>query len=141
MRTPSDFDSTDRELWDSFVDASVSPDDWNHEAHVRIAYLHLRQFSFEEALELVRTRIQRLNESHGTPESLERGYHETITQAFMRLIASAIIDAEPCNSREFCEQHPRLLQKRVLLDYYSRERIVSFKAKHTFVSPDLKQFP
>jgi len=135
------YDASDRALWESFVQASVTPVEWTHEAHVRVAYLHLRQYPFETAMELVRIRIQKLNQIHGTPEALERGYHETMTRAFMQLIAAAMRQENFNNSLAFCRKHPRLLKKQVLLEYYSRDRIISYEAKSTFITPDLQPLP
>lgn len=132
---------SDEELWNQFLDARLSREDWTHRAHVRIGFLHVSKHPFAESLELIRTRIQQLNEAHGTPETPDRGYHETITYAFLRLIAYAAQHESHINSDAFCESHPELLDRRVLLHYYSRDRIMSMQAKSAFVEPDVKLLP
>lgn len=131
----------DRELWDAFVAATLPPKAWTHRTHVRIGYLHIIRYPFAEALDHIRSRIQRLNAAHGTPEAIDRGYHETITCAFLRLIAAVAAEANGVDSDGFCEQHPKLLDKRLLLRFYSRERIMSAEAKGAFVEPDLQSLP
>jgi hypothetical protein len=45
------------------------------------------------------------------------------------------------NSDDFCNHNPSLLDKRLLLNLYSRERLMSGVAKSRFVEPDLQQLP
>ena len=132
---------SDQQLWDAFVSRSIASSDWTHRAHVRVAFLHLRRHSFSNSLALLRTRIQELNKVHGTPEAIDRGYHETVTQAFLRLIADAALRSVVRDSAGFCDENPTLLDKRVLLEFYSRERIMSAEAKERFVEPDIQPLP
>ncbi len=60
----------------------------------------------------------------------------------MRLVFAAIQHTGPHeSSREFCEAHPELPTKSLLREYYSRERIMTWKAKREFVEPDLRPLP
>lgn len=132
----------DDELIAGFESAMIPAADFNHRAHVRTAYLVIRRYGAAEALPRFRAGLQALNALHGAPDELERGYHETITVAFLTLIA-AMIDAHGpgTDSQAFCEAHPHLLTPRVLRLYYTRDRIVSWTAKREFVSPDLAPLP
>ena len=131
----------DDDLRTRFHDGNLSPEEWTHRAHVRIGFLHVPGEPFETALSRVRDGIRQLNRRHGVPDALDRGYHETMTQAFLRLIAAAAAAAVVTDSSEFCEQHPHLMRKQILLDYYSRDRILSAEAKQTFIAPDLQPLP
>ncbi|MEZ5942762.1 MAG: hypothetical protein R3C18_15315 [Planctomycetaceae bacterium] len=140
----SDDDSahwSDEKLWDAFLAASISEEQWTHLAHVRVGYLFLVRFDFAEALTRVRDGIQALNRTLGTPEATDRGYHETITRAFLHLIAAAKSHWTGESSNGFCDAHPELMTKRVLLDYYSRDRIMSAEAKAEFLTPDIQPLP
>ncbi|MCA9032571.1 MAG: hypothetical protein KDA66_17270 [Planctomycetaceae bacterium] len=140
----SDDDSThwpDKELWDAFQSASISEEQWTHRAHVRVGYLFVSRYRFTEALTRMRDGIQALNQALGTPEAIDRGYHETITRAFLHLIAAAKANWTGESSSEFCDAHPELMTKRVLLDYYSRDYMMSAEAKAEFVTPDIQQLP
>ncbi|MCA9053278.1 MAG: hypothetical protein KDA75_05540 [Planctomycetaceae bacterium] len=139
---PQHHDSiSDDDIWVRFHSGDLTAEEWTHRAHVRIAYLHVRRDSFDTALARVRSGIQNLNQRHGVPEALDRGYHETITQAFLRLIAVAAAESPANDSSEFCDQHPELMTKQTLLRHYSRERILSAEAKRMFVPPDLQHLP
>jgi hypothetical protein len=133
---------TDDELWTAFVAASLPSDEWTHRAHVRVAWMHLRRHAFADAVSLVRQRIQALNRFHQTPEAIDRGYHETITIAFLTLIEAATGDDRSApDSSAFLARQPALLDKRILLQFYSREQLLTAEAKGAFVPPDQVPLP
>ncbi len=126
----------------AFETQSIPLADWNHRAHIRMAFTYLGGRPFEEALARIRKGIQALNRVHGTPEALDRGYHETLTVAWARVVASAIAVHGPFrDSNDFCDRNPHLLQRTLLRVFYSRDRIVSPEAKRAFVEPDLAPLP
>ncbi|HEY3241943.1 MAG TPA: hypothetical protein VGM03_01205 [Phycisphaerae bacterium] len=133
---------TDEDLLAQFVAGTVPFDQWNHRAHVRVAYLLLRGDAFEPALTRFRTALHALNARHGTPEALDRGYHETLTAGFFRVIAAVLAAYGPGETSDaFCDQHPYLLHKTLLRLYYTRPRIMSWEAKRAFVEPDIAPLP
>ena len=50
--------AVDRDLLGSFRDQAIGPDEWNHEMHVRIGWLHVKRFGPENALERLRTGLR-----------------------------------------------------------------------------------
>ena len=133
---------SDAAFLEKFENASWQPEDWHHREHIKVAYLYLCRFPFETAVERVRAGIQKLNAAHKTPEELTRGYHETMTQAWMRLVYATLSEFGPADTADqFLDQQPQLLSKRALLFFYSRDRIMSAEAKYGFVEPDLASFP
>lgn len=133
---------TDEQFLRAFLSCRLPLNQWTHQAHVRAAVLIASTLSWEEAVHEIRSRIQAYNAATDTPEGLERGYHETMTLAFMRLIYAAYLqDGSFSTAEEFMRFHPELLEKKVLLQYYSRERILTWDAKQRFVSPDIHPLP
>lgn len=55
--------------------------EWHHRQHIKIAYLYLREFPLEVAVERMRTGLRAYNAANQVPEGVDRGYHETMTQA------------------------------------------------------------
>jgi hypothetical protein len=131
----------DADLIAAFERSVLPSHAWNHRAHVRVAYIYASQYGLEATLARMRIGINALNAAHRVPEAVDRGYHETITFAFMRLIVAACRQQPFRSSAEFCEAHPELMTKSALLVHYSRERLMSLAAKTTFVEPDLKPLP
>jgi hypothetical protein len=70
------------------------------------------------------------------------GYHETITVAWLRIIAATIRHyGAPARADDFCDRHPHLLAPTLLRLFYSRERLASPESKIRFVEPDLNPLP
>jgi len=110
-----------------------------HRDHIKVAYLYLRQHPLQEAIVKVRTGLQALAVAWNAPvDDLERGYHETMTEAWVRLVYLTLSDGGIAGSADaFCERHPKLMQKTCLQSFYSPERLKTWKAKREFVEPDL----
>ena len=126
----------------AFEGCTLPVEEWHHRAHLKVAYLYLRALPFDQALVRARENIQRYNAATNTPETLERGYHETITVAWMRLVAFTLQEDGPARGAdEFLEAQEHRLNRKALSFLYSRDRIVSWKAKAEFVEPDLSPLP
>lgn len=130
----------DATLWQAFCAATLPGDRWNHTSHVRIAYLHLDRFEFDEAHLRMRAGILRLNAAHGLEETPRSGYHETMTRAWLCLVASLAPRGQH-DSRAFCEAHPELLDKSLVSRFYETATIRSDRARATFVPPDRAPLP
>jgi hypothetical protein len=133
---------TDEALLEAFESATAPRESWTHEAHVRIAYLYLLRHAPPEALDRFRSKLRQLNASLGVFDGPESGYHETLTQAWLRVIAATIRSTgRASDSLEFCRSNPHLLARTLLRLYYTRQRILSSEAKVAFVEPDLAPLP
>ena len=132
----------DRTFLRQFEDCTFPHDQWNHRAHIKVAYLYLRRFPLGEAIDRMRSGIQTYNAANNVPEGPNTGYHETITQAWMRIIGATINECGSSGSADsFCDEQPHLLDKRLLLRFYSRDRILSPEGKAGFIEPDLEPLP
>src|SRR5262245_49604601 len=80
---------TESELQDlvvRFGDTTLSASEWTHSAHLVTGLWHATSFNEADALNRMRAGILRLNAAHGTPNTDTRGYHETITRAYLILL-------------------------------------------------------
>lgn len=128
----------DNDFLTAFEDCSLPFSHWNHRAHVRVAFLYLSGLGLAEAIDRMRSGIKAYNTVRGVEDGPSMGYHETTTQAFMRLIHQTLRKHGPFqDSHEFCEGNPELLDRRGLLCYYTRDRIMEPAAKVGFVEPDI----
>lgn len=133
---------TDAELQAAFESCKLPREAWNHRAHVRMAFIYARREPLPLALARMRQGIQVYNASQQVPEALDRGYHETMTVAFMRLVCDALArNGRLPDSASFCDRNSELLDRFVLRKFYSRERIMTLEAKQRFVEPDLAELP
>jgi hypothetical protein len=129
----------DSALWQAFTEGTLAPVDWTHRTHLRVAFLHARRWPLDEAHLRIRVGIIRLNARHQLEETPTRGYHETLTRAWLALVARAV--GSHASSEELLCAHPELLDKDLALHYYSRERLFSPRARAIFVEPDLTELP
>lgn len=132
----------DSDLLQQFESCTLPGEYWTHRGHVKVAYLYLSQYSFDEGLEMLRTGIQKYNASRGVEESATSGYNETTTVAFAWLVASTIAaNGKASTADEFCDTQPQLMSPKILRLFYSPERRMHPDAKHAFVEPDLAPLP
>ena len=109
--------------------------DFPHQSHIRMAWLYLRAEGLEAGTVKIREGIQRFANSL----SATNKYHETITVFWARVVYQAITQTPDISDfDEFVERHPRLLDKRLISQYYSADVISSPLARQQWVEPDLK---
>lgn len=132
----------DQQLLCQFENCSLPKEQWTHTAHVRVAYLYLRGQNVEDVINTMRAGIKALNAAHGTLDTPTGGYHETITQAWVRVIASLLTNGSADESSEaFIQRHMPLGHSNLLGQFYSKELLMSVKARAEFVEPDLTRLP
>jgi len=114
---------TDAELWERFTRQDIAHSDLD-EAHLRL-----------------RAGIIRLNHRHGLEESATRGYFETLTRVWLHLVACAMAETQVTTSLALLARCPELLDPRLPLRHYSKERLDSPKARAIFLPPDREPLP
>jgi GNAT superfamily N-acetyltransferase len=135
------FPLNDDALWGAFRHATLPPTEWTHRSHIRVAFLHLARWSLDEAHLRMRVGIVRLNASHGLEETPDRGYHETLTRVWLALIAHAQVGNSHASSEALLAAHPELLDKQLAFRFYSRQCLLSLRARTIFVEPDIAPLP
>lgn len=124
---------TDDAFARAFENGSITPADFDHVAHVRVAWVYLRETgSIDEALPRMRDAIRRFAAAAGASDK----YHETITVVWMRLLADVKARGASGELSEVLRAHPALADKELPLHYYSRERLFSDQARAAWVDPD-----
>ena len=132
----------DEQLLEAFLNQSIPLSEWDHRKHLRLAWIHLRKYEFEDSVERIRAGIMKYNSAVGVADSLTSGFHETMTGAWMSLIDFTMREhGAGTDSEAFFEAQPQLCVKQLLRLFYSRSCIVSERAKHAFIVPDLTDFP
>lgn len=152
---------TDDVFMTKFEKRLISRDEWTHEAHVRMAWLYvIRSANYRAARSKVRAGIKKLNAAflaksvapcdaaaqaepvaESTSETKLTGFHETITTAFVRLIAARSRPGEKFVA--FRKRNPDLFDRKLsaLLKHYSPKLLFSEEAKAKFAQPDLTPLP
>jgi hypothetical protein len=118
---------TDAEFLRAFEDTTLEP--FHHRDHLRVTFLYLRQFGETETHARLGPAILR----YAAARDASQKYHETITQAWICLVAAASGTAD---FDAMLEAHPQLLDKNLLGRYYSQELLQSAEARERWVEPD-----
>ncbi len=137
------------DLVEAFLAGTLPRAEWTHEAHLRVGAWHVQHHGADGALPLLRERIRRLNDRHGTVNSATSGYHETITAAYARLIAdffsASASESASAVAGEGIDLEARvaallaspLADRAALFRFWSRERLLSPEARAAWLPPDL----
>jgi hypothetical protein len=126
---------SDEELFARFEDGSMPDGAFHHEQHVRVAWMYVRRYGMPDALGRFSQALKRLAAAKGKPGL----YHETITWAYVLLVAERIARGPGDSWDRFADANPDLLAwKPSLLDrYYAAETLESELSRRTFLMPDL----
>lgn len=136
--------ATDREFEEfiaAFESLSLPKPRWTHHAHLAVALWYLSRETPAQALIVVRRNIRAYNASVGTINDDHHGYHETLTQLFLRGVGAHV--------KQF--SHSTLLDSLTVLlkspmarsdwplQFYSKDRLFSVAARRDWIDPDLKE--
>jgi hypothetical protein len=132
-------DAAIRHIGEGLLACALARPEWTHEAHLAACcWLLVERPDILPERDLPAL-IRRFNESVGVVNSDTEGYHETITQCFIRGVRRALARSE---GRGLAERVNALLlapegRRDWPLRFYSPERLFSVEARLGWVEPDL----
>jgi hypothetical protein len=119
-------------LLNAFLGDKIDGRAFHHADHVRVGFELLCRHTFPDALAAYSAALKGIAKRAGNPGA----YHETITVAFLSLIAEHHAAGSHANFEAFIEDNPQLLDKSILERWYAPERLLSDIARKTFVMPN-----
>ncbi len=124
---------SDAEFLRQFDAGTLDLSTFDHQAHLRAAWLCLREAPFRDAVGRLRRGLKRLAISAGRPQR----YHETVTVAYARLIHRQMRFLGDVSWDEFVARSPDLLAPDLgaLRALYDREVLEGTESRKTFVPP------
>ena len=120
---------TDPEFLAAFESATLPAQAFDHRAHLRAACLYLADRPFLEACIAMRDGLRRFAASIGKAGL----YHETITVAFMSVVAERMAADPGLPWDALLARHPDLCERGLLARYYEPERLASGAARARLV--------
>jgi len=124
--------------------ASLPRTEWTHAAHFAATLWLMRYRPELDATQTMPGLIRAYNESVGRVNDDSGGYHETITLASLRA-ARGVLDANPPDMPVWrivnALMASNFANPNWLLEYWSRERLMSVEARRTWLEPDIKALP
>lgn len=129
---------SDGEFEQAFREGTFPPEAFSHEAHLRLAWLLLRRFGRDQALEQACDQIRAFTIRHGAFEK----YHHTLTRAAVRLVWDGMQASQPRDFRGLLQACPTLTDgfRELLRTHYSDERLYSEQARTEYLEPDRNGF-
>ena len=122
----------------AFENCTLPNDQFHHRDHLRLAFIYLRRYGLDQAGIRISESICRFATHHRGAEK----YHQTITIAWMRLLAAAAQDMpSSATLDQIFEAVPALLNKNTICEYYSPALLTSPEARRHFAEPDVKPLP
>lgn len=75
-----------KELVERWADGSLPETEWTHAAHLATCSYLVWNNTLSDTYKLMKEGLQRFNQAKGTPQTAERGYHETLTRFWCTLL-------------------------------------------------------
>ena len=127
-----------RALVDSFDRCTLPREQWNHRAH--LVYALVKLLDDEDGGEAIRAGILRYAAAQGIAQTLEGGYHESITRFYIAIVLRFIAETDvnrplPLLVEELMD---RFGDRQLPFQYYSKQRLMSWQARTEWVEPDLQ---
>lgn len=129
---------TDTQFEQQFADATLDPKLFTHEAHLRLAWIHLNRYGQENAIGNITHQLKSYTKAVGAADK----YNETVTIA-------AIYAVQHFRIRSACPDFARFIRendvlktnfKALINTHYQTDIFQSAQASATFLEPELLPF-
>ncbi len=134
----SHFSLTDEAFEIAFREGSLDVSLFSHEAHLRLAWIHIEKYGVKRAIDNVCEQLKCFVLKNGAVDK----YNTTVTIAAIRAVYHFRLKSETDNFTEFISEFPRLKNnfKALLEQHYTTDIFSSEKAKKSYLVPDLLPF-
>jgi len=138
MRAKDHWQFSNDELEREFETFKLKPGMFSHEAHLRLAYIHIVKYGAKEAEKNMCEQIKGYAESLGVYDK----FNKTVTIASVKAMVHFMQKSKAQSFQDFIQEFPRLLTnfKDILSQHYSFNVFADKGAKKEFVEPDLLPF-
>ena len=122
----------------AFGAGTFPPVAFTHEAHLRLAWLLLKQYGRDRAVEQVCEQIRAFTIRNGAAGK----YHHTLTRAAARLVWDCMQASQAPDFEALLKAYPSLTAnfREMLMVHYSETRLFSEQARTDYLEPDRKRF-
>jgi hypothetical protein len=130
----------DRSFRSAFEACTTTPAEFDHRAHVRLAYVYLvdSELEVDAAVRKMRASLLSFIAHYDIPRTK---FHETMTRAWVLAVRHFMNRSASTSAADFISKNPELLDSRIMLTHYSARTLFSPDARASFVEPDLDPIP
>lgn len=134
----SHFSLNDWDFEKQFSDGSLNPALFNHEAHLRLAWIHIDKYGIEKAIENICNQLVAFVGALGASDK----YNKTLTIAAIRAVYHFKLRSQTDNFQDFIAEFPRLKYsfRDLIKSHYSTDIFKSQNAKQEYLKPELLPF-
>lgn len=131
-------DYSDDQFESEFDNCSFDPSLFTHEAHLRLAYIHIKKYGQEAAIENICNQIKAFDAHFGDGTK----FHKTISVAAVKIMNHFMNKQRGLGFEKLIKSYPRLITsfKDLINQHYSQNILNNPKAKGSFLLPDLQEF-
>ena len=128
----------DADFENSFKNCELNPILFTHEAHLRLAWIHVTKYGEEKAIQNICEQLRRFVEFAGATDK----YNQTLTVAAIKAVSHFTRKSSAHTFQEFINEFPRLKYnfKELMAVHYGVDIYNSPQAKAAFMEPDLVPF-
>lgn len=132
------FQLTDDEYEEQFRNCTFKPRLFSHEAHLRLAWIHITKYGLEQAEINLCEDIYRFANHVNYSDK----FNKTITIASAKIMDNFMRKSSADSFQDFAKEFPRLIHdfKEILGYHYRMDIFKNDEAKKTYLKPDLLPF-
>lgn len=123
----------------AFEACAVPPSEFDHRAHLRLAYVYLAERDLDGAHAATKTAILGFLQHNGIDPAK---YHETLTLAWLLAVRHFMAKCGDTScAADFIDRSAVLLNPGIMLTHYSKDVLFSDDARTKFREPNLDPIP
>lgn len=136
--TAGHFQYTDDQFEAQFANLSLRPELFDHEAHLRLAWIHITKYGMEKALQRLSSQLKAYTAHLGAADK----YHHTMTIAAVKAVYHFVLRSSSQRFPDFIREFPRLKHNfmELMRSHYSEDIFKSEHARTNYIKPDLVPF-
>jgi hypothetical protein len=129
---------SDDQFEEQLAACKLNPSLFTHEAHLRLAWIHIKKYGINRAIDNISYQLQNFVKSIGAADK----YNATLTVAAIRAVYHFMLKSETNNFISFIDENPRLKNnfKELLGYHYTTDIFKSEQARITYLEPELLPF-
>ena len=129
---------SDKEFEAQFESGVLPPDLFTHEAHIRLAWIHIENYGLDKAISNIVQQIQSYTAKLGVTDK----FNKTLTIAAVRAVYHFMLKSNSSDFPTFIKNNPRLKYnfKELMASHYGFDIYNSPLAKKQYLKPDLLPF-
>lgn len=132
------FQLSDAEFNRQLNNCTLNPELFSHEAHIRLAWITIKNLGLEKAIETIQTQLENFVTHVGAKDK----YHKTLTIVAVKIVNHFIQKSKSDDFSNFINEFSQLKYefKELVNAHYSFNIYNSDQAKKEFLEPDLIPF-